>query len=235
MIVINPEKQIKKMDTLTTKKILIGLGIFAGLILLLWIAWKATSTSSQLSATPVNFTFDARDHEMSNPEAGIVLVEYSDYQCPACKSYEPVVKKLIADHGKDISFVYRNFPLPGHANAKDASYAAEAAHQQKAYDAMKSTLFEKQEEWSAIKDKGELKKKFVSYAKSLKLDTAQFEKDYDSDPIQKKVEDDIVSGNQALVDKTPTFFFNGQQVDNPTYNSLSELITQELKKETDKK
>ena len=59
--------------------------------------------------------------------AKVKVVEFSDYQCPACKSIESHLKTLITSYGDQVQLVYRNFPLPQHKNAMAASLAAEAA------------------------------------------------------------------------------------------------------------
>ena len=64
---------------------------------------------------------DENDWTYGDKESGIVLVEYSDFQCPACGVYYPMLKQLKQDLGESFLFVYRHFPLPSHRNAKIAS------------------------------------------------------------------------------------------------------------------
>src|SRR3989338_11332798 len=64
----------------------------------------------------------------TTPQA--VLVEYGDFQCPACRSYQPVVNQLMNEFGDRIEMAYRHFPLPQHRKAKAAAAAAEAAGRQ---------------------------------------------------------------------------------------------------------
>src|SRR5688572_3908008 len=57
----------------------------------------------------------------------VTIIEYSDFQCPACAAYFPIVEKLVAENSDKFRFVYRHFPLSQHANAVPAARAAEAA------------------------------------------------------------------------------------------------------------
>jgi len=54
---------------------------------------------------------EARDHIRGNPAAPVTLVEYSDFECPFCKSFHPTVKKLVDESGGRVRWVYRHFPL----------------------------------------------------------------------------------------------------------------------------
>lgn len=65
-----------------------------------------------------------------SPDASVYLVEFSDFQCPACKAFSPVVEEILKKYGDRILFAYRHFPLPQHAYAVDAALAFEAAHEQ---------------------------------------------------------------------------------------------------------
>ena len=75
------------------------------------------------------------DHIEGNSTAKTILVEYSDYQCPACALFYSDVKKFVTDNKDKIEFVYRNFPLSQHLNSSISAYAAEAAYAAYAADA----------------------------------------------------------------------------------------------------
>ena len=114
-----------------------------------------------------------------------------------------------ADIRKNVTFVYRHFPLAQHANAEPAAYAAEAAGKQDKFYEFVDVAFEKQKEWSDGKD---AVKKFESYAQSLKLDMNKFKKDRDSKEVKDKVAADLLSGQTAAVNSTPTFYLNGKKL-----------------------
>ena len=85
------------------------------------------------------------DRIKGNPEAKAVLMEYSDFQCPACAAYQPIVKQIVeefsAEGGDKMVFVYRHFPLSQHKNSKKAASAAEAAGKQEKFWEMHDLIF----------------------------------------------------------------------------------------------
>src|ERR1700724_2919005 len=91
---------------------------------------------------PVN----SKDHIQGNNTAPLELVEYGDYQCPHCGRAYPIIKHIQEEMGKDLKFVYRNFPLSeAHPQAFPAAVAAEAAARQGAFWAMHDIIFENQQ------------------------------------------------------------------------------------------
>src|SRR4029077_9150426 len=86
-----------------------------------------------------------RDHRQGPDSAPLTLVEYGDYQCPYCGAAYPVVKRLQKKMGKNLRFVFRNFPLTqAHPYAMVAAEAAEAAALQGKFWEMHDLLFEQQ-------------------------------------------------------------------------------------------
>ncbi len=153
--------------------------------------------------------------------SSVAVVEYSDFQCPACATYAPVVKQLIADYGDRISVTYRHFPLAIHPNATAAAAASEAAGLQGKFWEMADVLFERQADWSATRAPEEL---FLSYAQTLGLSVERFAADLNSTAVKQAVADDLASANATGLSHTPTFFINGQEIDNPkSYDEFSAL------------
>jgi len=74
----------------------------------------------------------------------MTFVEYSDFQCPACGAYYPMLEEMFAEYKDKISFTYRHFPLPQHRNANAAAYASEAAGAQGKFWEMADMLFKNQ-------------------------------------------------------------------------------------------
>ncbi|MEK7673127.1 MAG: thioredoxin domain-containing protein [Patescibacteria group bacterium] len=170
------------------------------------------------------------DNEWSlgNKDSDIVLVEYSDLQCPACAAREPQVKQLINEFGSHIRFVYRHFPLRNnHPNAQISAQSAEAAGMQKKFWEMHDILFEKQDEWAG-ESNDDAKKLFIGYAKELGLDTAKFAEDMESDEAEDAVNADQKSGVQAGVNSTPTFYLNGKLINATSYEDLRNIIKQSI-------
>ena len=162
------------------------------------------------------------DWSKGNPDAPNVLVEYSDFQCPACAAYHAPVKRLIENIGDDVRLVYRHFPLrQAHPNAQLAGQAAEAAGMQGKFFEMHDILFARQSDWS----NGNPEEKFVTYAGELELDVDKFKKDMKSGEAKKAVNEDYSSGLKANVQSTPSFFLNGQLIKpQPDYETFRAII-----------
>ncbi len=173
---------------------------------------------SKLSLTEA---VSASDHVEGNAQAKVVLVEYGDYQCPACGAYHPLLQQLLKDEAGKYAFVFRNFPLPQHQNALSSAYAAEAASLQGKFWEMHDMIYEHQKDWSEASNGPEI---FAQYAQALKLDMAKYQKDIASDEVAKRVSHDLTTGQAAGINSTPTFFLNGQSITVTSYDQLKQLI-----------
>ena len=161
--------------------------------------------------------------------ARAVLIEYSDFQCPACGSYAPVVKKLGEELGEELQIVYRHFPLPQHKNAKLAAVVAEAAGMQGKFWEIHDMIFENQREWSESDKANEI---FLGYISQLGLDMDKFSQDIGSAELQKKINNTYIDGVKIGLNSTPTFFLNGEKIVNPrNYEDFKSLIQQTIDKE----
>ena len=159
-------------------------------------------------------------------EAKATLIEYSDFQCPACGSYYPILKKVSEDLGAQVKFAYRHFPLPQHKNAKLAATVAEAAGKQGKFWEMHDLIFQNQSDWSEDKNAAVI---FAKYAQDLQLDLAKFQTDIADEEIKAKIENDYKSGVKAGVNSTPSFFLNGKKINNPrNYDEFKNAILQTL-------
>ncbi len=163
------------------------------------------------------------------PGVGTVLIEYSDFQCPACGVYYPIIKALQQEFGESIVFVYRHFPLRQiHANADLAARSAEAAGKQGKFWEMHDMIFENQKDWAS---QSNAKKSMIEYAQSLNLDAERFKTDLDSKEVKEKVNNDYLSGIQAKVNAVPTFFLNGTKLQNPeSYEEFKKLLEEAILK-----
>ena len=163
------------------------------------------------------------------PGVGTGLIEYSDFQCPACGVYYPIIKALQQEFGESIVFVYRNFPLRQiHANADLAARSAEAAGKQGKFWEMHDMIFENQKDWAS---QSNAKKSMIEYAQSLNLDAERFKTDLDSKEVKEKVNNDYLSGIQAKVNAVPTFFLNGTKLQNPeSYEEFKKLLEEAILK-----
>ncbi|MEX1061833.1 MAG: thioredoxin domain-containing protein [Patescibacteria group bacterium] len=215
------EKQTQKNQSAqsnTFKRILTWGLVILGIVLAVWGMLKLASTP--VDNTPLAGEVTADDWIKGNPAADVVLVEYSDFQCPACGVYYPIVKQLVAKYSNDITFVYRHFPLSQHQNARPAAYAAEAAGQQGKFWEMHDTIFENQNTWSEDNNAVGILR---GYAQNLGLDLNKYDAAVSSQEVRNKVENHYTSGIQSNVTYTPTFYLNGQKIANP--QNLEEFRT----------
>jgi len=212
-------------------KALLGIGVATVLILVggVFLMSKSNSTAEVTPDQKVDKSILVKkdSYSVGSPKAKVVIVEFGDFQCPACASAYPVVKRILEDNDEKVYFQFRNFPLPLHRNAKLASYVAEAAGSQGKYWEMHEALYENQLEWAESTKPMEF---FESYAKKLELDVEKLKVELKKDAIIKKVDRDTQDGGAAGVNSTPTFFVNGVQLRGvPQYADLQKLIDQELK------
>ncbi len=151
----------------------------------------------------------------------ITLIEYSDFQCPACGAYFPLVEKVFNEYSSKIQFVYRHFPLTQHANAIPAAKASEAAGIQGKFWEMNAMLFTTQADWE---NSTSSKTIFTDYAQKIGLDLEKFDTDYESATTSERIEASLKSGLKAGVNSTPSFFLNGKKVSPQTYEQFKTLL-----------
>ncbi|MBC7746730.1 thioredoxin domain-containing protein [Pedobacter sp.] len=152
------------------------------------------------------------DRTKGNADAKIVLVEYSDFQCPACAAAEPNIKAITETYKDEVLFVYRYFPLTTiHPNGLASASAAEAAGLQGKFWEMHDLLFQNQSSWESLKAE-QRGAAFEGYATQLGLNIEQFNTDLASKKVADKINYDRAVGGKAGVNSTPTFFLDGKKV-----------------------
>ena len=162
----------------------------------------------------------AADHTQGDPHAKVTLLEYGDYQCPACGQAEPIVARIVKHFGPKLLFAFRNFPLDQHEFARPAAETAEfaAAQSPEKFWAMHDLLYKQQRHFSADL--------FPKLATQLELDPTALSKALEAGTYKAKVEADLESGEKAGVPGTPTFFINGKLYQSSfDYDSLLEALS----------
>lgn len=209
------------------KRIFIWLGVFAVLAIMISVMTLAASKNEADVSGKLETPVSQDDWSFGTTTAKVTLVEYGDFQCPACQAYHFALKKLLEERGNEISFVFRHFPLITiHPNALPGALASEAAGKQGKFWEMHDLLYEKQTDWS---NDVSAEQRFVEYAKELGLDTAKFLTDYKDPVLRDKITDSYKSGMHSGVSGTPTFFINGEKIVNPgNYDELKAIIDQKL-------
>ncbi len=165
----------------------------------------------------------------SSPSAKVTLVEFGDYECPACGIYNLFVKQLLIDFSGDINYVFRSFPLTQHANSLISSQAAEAAGLQGKYWQMHDKLYESVNDWYLSSDAESF---FAEYAQSLGLDVEKFKADIDSSVVKDKIQGNTNDGNLIKLSETPTFYLNGVKIGALTgnYEDFKRVVSDQLYK-----
>lgn len=190
-------------------KIIIGISILT-LVLVVGAAFLfgGNSAASPQNAQPIKNTnvLIHPDSAEINNHSKVTLVEFGDFECPACGAEYPVVTQILQTYKGKINYVFRNFPLPQHANAPEAAEAAEAAKAQGNFFGMFNLLYTNQNTWANVNDPTSY---FVTYAKALHLNLDKFKSDVKSKKYAKVIQEDINDGYAVGVNATPSFYLNG--------------------------
>ncbi|XOU94009.1 MAG: DsbA family protein [Candidatus Kerfeldbacteria bacterium] len=160
------------------------------------------------------------DPYAGSDDAKIVIVEFSDFQCPYCTQAFPTVREIISTYGDQIKFIYRDFTNSTiHPQAQKAAEAGECASEQDKFWELHDKLFINSDlSVSAIKQ----------YAGEIGLDTEQFNECLDSGRYYEETQQDFASGIVAGVDGTPTFFINGTKFEGSISVDNFKTIIEEL-------
>jgi protein-disulfide isomerase len=153
--------------------------------------------------------------------AGVTIVEFTDYECPSCAATQPVLEEVAREFGDKVKLVARSFPLDQHKHAFKAAEAAEAAREQGKYWEYAAILFKNQ---TAL-EVDNLKQ----YASKLGLDRKKFDAALDSGKFSDRVKRDVADGDKIGVDSTPTVFINGKRAREKSREALKTAIEAALK------
>lgn len=172
-------------------------------------------TLSQALATADDPSYGPRD-------AKVVVIEFSDFQCPFCAELYPVLKQAMKNYGDRVLFIYRDFPLVSdHPQALLGAMGGECAHEQGKFWEMHNKIFENQGEITESSLK--------SYAVQLGLNSVKFGECLTSSKFLDEIERDLQDGYAAGVRATPTLFINGGKVSGAiNYETLEKIISNEL-------
>jgi protein-disulfide isomerase len=167
------------------------------------------------------------DHAAGASDAPLTLVEYGDYQCPHCAAADPVVRAVQKAFGKELRFVFRNFPLTeAHPEAEPAAEFAEGAAVQGKFWEAHDAIFA----WSRRHGPASLgAEAFAAIAKTLHLDEQQLERAVVSHSYLERIKTDFNGGIRSGVNGTPSFFINGVRFDGgASVDELSDALNAAL-------
>lgn len=195
-----------KKDHLKLLK-LVGLAVL--IIILVFAAY------SYFKPKPTYPMINSTDHIRGNLNANIKIVEFSDFQCPACGRAEPIVEEIFQTYKDNISLEYKHFPLTSiHRYAFKAAEASECAGDQGRFWEMHDIMFAMQKDLStdALKE----------YAKEIGLDEQNFTLCLDSSAKEETVKEDMRLAMRLNLPGTPSFFVNDKQIE---FQTLADLET----------
>jgi protein-disulfide isomerase len=197
--------------------------VVGGMIGLFAFANQSSDSGPKPSGDPTKIIRDTTEKRGSG---SVQLVEYGDFQCPACGA-EPNVQRILQEYEGKVTFYFRNFPLTQiHKNAIAAHNAAAEAGEQGKFWEFHDKLYAAQKEWSDLADPTD---KFVEYAKALNIDSEKVRTAIDEEKYKSLIDQDVADGTALNVQSTPTFFINGSQVTGGyTYENLKAAVDKAL-------
>jgi protein-disulfide isomerase len=165
---------------------------------------------------------DLPEFVLGPANASVTIVEYSDFQCPACRGVHPTIHQIRDMYQGRLKWVFRDFPLSMHEFAKPAANAARCAADQNKYWDYQDLLYASTKDMTTdvLED----------YAKQLGLDQEAFKQCVESNAHMAAVEKSAEAARDAGIDRTPTFIINGDHFKGvPTMDKLKEAIDKQLK------
>ena len=158
-------------------------------------------------------------------DAPVVIVEFSDFQCPYCKRANPTVARILEEYPDQVRRVFKHFPLSFHRQAMNAHRAALAAGEQGRFWEMHAMIFDS--------GKGLAPETMKEHAAALGLDVERFEADFGSERFEERIQADMAEGRQAGVRGTPAFFINGRLISGAQpYEVFKRRVEEVLESET---
>jgi protein-disulfide isomerase len=182
--------------------VVVAVLIFAGLV---WAITSAPSGPTSGGSESVSFDDEGAKFK-GKADSKVVVHVYSDFQCPACLAYEPVLNYAIGKYGDRVKFVWKDFPLMSiHPNARNAANAAWCADEQGKFWEYHDLLYSEQGSWSALPNPAD---SFRTYAGRLGMDPESFGACYEAKRFDSTVMAGVQEGNSNRVNGTPTVFVN---------------------------
>jgi|GEM_PF-823128 len=141
------------------------------------------------------------------PNAAVKIIEFTDFECPACGVAYKVVKQMESQYAGKINVTFKHYPLHYHKSAMSAHRAAECANSQGKFWPFHDLLYQSQREWI-----GKDPAIFLIYAQALGLDEQRFNACFSSPEPDLAIQTEIQEARERQVNATPTFFINGERV-----------------------
>lgn len=185
------------------------------------LAKSGSTVKVMLDAPRYTVPTTAADPVRGNPSAPVTIIEFSDYQCPFCARVNPTLAKVRETYGDRVKIIFKDYPLPNHAQAPKAAEAARCAGDQQKYWEMHDAMFANQRALEVPMLK--------QTARAIGLDGAAFDQCLDSGKHTAVVESGSALGNRMGVNSTPTLYVNGRPlIGAMPFENFKQIIDEEL-------
>lgn len=186
------------------KVVIAGIVIIAAAVCSILVLKKEPAIEAVAQSESIAF-----EHLRGKADAPVRIIEYSDFQCPACRAVQPLLDKILQDYPGKVSLVFRHFPLRGHLWSHVVHQAAECAGEQKRFWEYHDRLYQDQQKWSGPDNPTET---LIVYARDLGLDLDRFGACLADESIKNRIQAQKETGSELNVKSTPTFFVNGEMM-----------------------
>jgi len=170
------------------------------------------------------FEFDTQGAPFSGQPLSpkVVMVEFFDYGCPACRSFHRVLEDVILNHPQGVVLYYKHFPLVSHPDSMPAAMAAACAHKQDRFHAMHAKLFANQDKHTQTD--------LYAYAREIGLSPKEFDRCFQNPQTREQVMDDRKQAEQAHMNGTPALYINGRSFsDRYDKKDVVDWVSEELR------
>lgn len=209
------------------------------------IFWLTRNKANAPSTSNGSGKAQATEHIRNKGSTGVVLLEYGDFQCPACGAFYPIIKQLETNYGSKVSFQFRHFPLTNiHQNALAGARAAEAAGKQGKFFEMHDILYQENGTYYDAQQQGKTYNTwinssnpliyFADYATQLSINVDKFRADFASSEINDIINADIQAGQAIGTSATPTFVLDGKKLEQnpPSYDAFAKVLDEAIKQKS---
>jgi protein-disulfide isomerase len=196
---------------------LVTLGIFAAIII---ASQRNPVTSPGLSEISNEELIAPHTFTLGSEDAAVTVVEFSDFQCPACRAFQPVLKSIYDNNSDLVRIAFRHFPLPQHPEARKAAEASQVAGEMGKFWEYIDLLFTFNTE---LKEED-----LIRYAGEVGLNTDEFTSKLQSGNYAQFVNTDLSAASSLKLNSTPSFFLNGKLMKFNTPEDFVDQINKEI-------
>jgi protein-disulfide isomerase len=219
---------VKRQRAATNRALYLALGVIAvaGAVLIYRSASSAGRPAATIADVPAS-NLRAEGYLMGDPEAPVQILEFADFECPACGQFatitEPDVRSRLIQTGI-ANLRFFDYPLPQHRNSLPAHNAAACAATQGKFWEMHDKLFAGQLDWSTGRTSNP-KRIFSGYAREIRLDVGQWEDCYDNRRQEARIRANQQEGERRQIGSTPTFVVGRRMAPGAlSYDDLKRLV-----------